>query len=362
MIGGESAKVVQVKTADVKVGQQSTGADQDGVDEILKGNIDTSTLVLSVVVPTYNRRNSLLRTLQALARQTLPAESFEVVVISDGATDGTAEAMRTLETPYRLTFVEQQNQGPSAARNHGARRAIAPLLVYVDDDIEPVPEFLAEHACAHENDPDLVLIGPQNGPMDEKMPHWIRWEHEMLRKQYIHFVQGLWEVGPNNLYSGNFSLRREHLLKVGGFNEAFTRQEDVELGFRLEQCGLHFRFSAAANGIHRPTRTFASWYKTPFEYGRRDVQMARDGGEARAMELARENYATRNRVTKLLARLSIGVPVLEPMIFVLLRGAVQVGGQRIALGACSLLFNLRYLQGMCQEMGGRQQMWRALRK
>lgn len=320
-----------------------------------------ATLQMSIVIPTYNRRESLLRALNALARQTYPASQFEVLVISDGATDGTREAVAELHMPYRLTFLEQQNSGPSVARNNGAERAQAPLLVYMDDDIEPVPEFLAEHAAAHADTDNLVLIGPQSEPHNETISHWIAWEHRMLQKQYENFVSGVWKAGPNNLYSGNFSLRREHLLAVGGFDVRFTRQEDVELGFRLSQQGLRFDFNPRAIGYHRPTRPFASWYKTPYEYGRRDVQMAREIGEERAMELARRHFRERNQLTQLLAKFTTGLPILEEIPLTLGRAAVKVGGRRMALVACSLLFNLRYLQGMCRELGGRRELWNALR-
>lgn len=315
---------------------------------------------LSVVVPTYNRKESLLRTLNALARQTFPADDFEVVVVSDGATDGTAEALKQVKMPYCLTFIEQQNQGPSAARNNGARRAAAPLLVYIDDDIEPLDSFLEEHFASHKGDTKLVLIGPQTGPMNEPMSNWIAWEHTMLQKQYKNFVSGVWGVGPNNLYSGNFSVRREHLLAVGGFEEKFTRQEDVELGFRLEKYGLHFRFNAKADAIHRSSRTFASWYKTPFEYGRRDVQMARDMGEKHAMEMARGNFQQRNQITRVLTRLCIGRPGLESAVLWVGQMGAQHLNRRLAMPVCSILFNLRYMQGMCQELGGRAELWRAL--
>ncbi len=320
----------------------------------------SSPMLLSVVIPTYNRKESLLRMLNALAKQTFPASDFEVIVISDGSSDGTTEAVKAFSAPYRLIFEEQKNSGPSVARNKGARMAANPLLVYLDDDIEPVPEFLAEHAQAHNGVTDLVLIGPQSEPPNEPIPHWIAWEHKMLRKQYENFVSGVWEAGPNNLYSGNFSLRREHLLAVNGFDTRFTRQEDVELGFRLAQRGLRFRFNMAANGWHRPTRPFASWYKTPFEYGKRDVQMAREIGEARVMELARRHYKERNRLTRFFARTCIGIAPLEWAVLTTGRGAVKLGGQKIALTACSLLFNLRYLQGMCRELGGRAALWAAI--
>ncbi len=316
---------------------------------------------LSVIIPTYNRRDSLLRTLKALSNQTLPQSDFEAVIVSDGSTDGTKEAIETLKTDYKLNFTEQKNQGPSVARNLGARLANSPLLVYVDDDIEPCDEFLKEHLKEQQGQQRLVVIGPQTGPMAESMTNWVAWEHLMLQKQYDNFKSGVWEAGPNNLYSGNFSVLREHLLGVGGFNEVFTRQEDVELGFRLAERGLSFRFNANADGIHRPNRTFASWYKTPYEYGRRDVQIERDGGENEAMELARRHYQERNLVTRTLAEFCIGRPVPEKIILQSFAFAAQRAPRSLALKVCSILFNLRYLQGMSVELGGRQALWSSIK-
>ena len=183
----------------------------------------------------------------------------------------------------------------------------------------------------------------------------------MLQKQYTNFVSGVWEAGPNNLYSGNFSILREHLLEVGGFNEKFTRQEDVELGYRLSQKGMNFCFNPRANGIHRPTRSFSSWYKTPFEYGRRDVQIAREGDEQEALRLARMHFQERNVITRRLAHLCIGRPLLENLILNSGCSLVQHSPRKIALKVCSMLFNLRYLQGMSQELGGRNELWTTLR-
>jgi glycosyltransferase involved in cell wall biosynthesis len=320
---------------------------------------------LSVVIPTYNRKESLLRTLEALKQQTLPVERFEVIVVSDGSTDGTGEAVRTRTYPFRLRFMEQPNSGPSVARNLGARAACGEVIVFIDDDIEPSPAFLQVHAKAHEADPCLVLIGPQSMPKGEWFPVWIAWEHQMLECQYARFRSGEWKAGPNNLYSGNFSVRRRHLIDVGGFDEKFVRQEDVELGFRLAAHSLRFRFEPAAQAFHRPERTFESWYKTPYVYGIRDVQMARNKGQAYALHLARKHYRERNLFTRMCARICIGRPVLEPLALWLLKPLLlltdRAGVRWLSMRLCSLLFNLRYLQGMAHEMGGARKMWEAMR-
>lgn len=320
--------------------------------------------LLSVVIPTYNRKQSLLRTLDALAQQTLSPEQFEVLVVSDGSTDGTAEAVSSVAYPYRFRYLEQANLGPSAARNNGMRASCGNVVVYVDDDIEPVPEFLALHAAAHDADDQLVLIGPQSMPPRERFPVWIAWEHRMLEMQYVKFRSGEWKIGPNNLYSGNFSVRRANILEVGGFDERFRRQEDVELGFRLAANGLHFAFEGRAIGYHRPERTFEAWFKTPYLYGVRDVQMTRDKGQTVVMALAQNHYRERNVLTRAAARLVIGRKLREKVAFgtlpVAIRAADLVGLRKLALTFCSLTFNLRYLQGMADEIGGSSAMWNAI--
>ncbi len=319
---------------------------------------------LSVVIPTYNRKLSLLHTLDALRKQSLPSDQFEVIIVSDGSTDGSKEAVAAENYTFSVRFLEQANSGPSVARNYGSAEAKNEIIVFLDDDIEPVREFLEVHSKLQENRDDLVVIGPQSMPPKEWFPVWIAWEHKMLEKQYDKFRSGEWSAGPNNLYSGNFSVPRAKLLEVGGFDEHFKRQEDVELGFRLHGAGLKFTFAGEADGYHRPVRTWKSWLTTPYLYGVRDVEMSRDKGEATAMNLAKKHFAERSPVTQKLGKLVIGKPVVEPVVMGILKLAPivldKIGMRGLALNLLSILFNLRYLQGMAIEIGGANKMWAAI--
>ncbi len=89
--------------------------------------------VVSVIIPTYNRKESLLRTLDSLARQTYPADRMEVIVVDDGSTDGTTDAIASRYAAVHL--IQQANQGAAAARNAGVGLARGELLVFVDDDV-----------------------------------------------------------------------------------------------------------------------------------------------------------------------------------------------------------------------------------
>lgn len=93
----------------------------------------------SVVIPTYNRADSVLHTLSSCFKQTF--EDFEIIVIDDGSSDNTVEVLSAVED-QRLTVVPQDNAGPAAARNHGMRIAKGQYIAFLDSDDRWYPEFL----------------------------------------------------------------------------------------------------------------------------------------------------------------------------------------------------------------------------
>lgn len=323
---------------------------------------------LSVVIPTFNRKDSLRKTLDGLARQTYPAAQFEAVVVSDGSTDGTdallAQYART--SPYVLQVICQPNGGPARARNNGIQNARGEVVVFLDDDVEPSPKLLEVHAAHHQRQSDAVVIAPMlpDPALGWREPAWIAWEHAMLEKQYAAWRSGVWAgCGPNNFYSGNASVRRAHLVAVGGFDEQFPRQEDVELAVRLEKrCGVRFVYEPDAPGTHRPQRRFASWLAVPFAYGKLDVVRARHGDIP--WETVRSGYHSRSAATRLLARAALSAPPLGRQLRGLLLPAA-VAAYRLrragpAFGALSVIYNLRYLEGASAELGSQEALSRLL--
>ena len=323
---------------------------------------------LSVVIPTFNRKDSLRKTLDGLARQTCPAPQFEVVVVSDGSADGTdAFLTEYRETaPFTLRPVFQPNGGPARARNNGIEHARGEVVVFLDDDVEPAPELLAVHAAAHAGEDCVVVIAPMlpDPALLRREPVWIAWEHAMLEKQYSAWRTGEWAgCGPHHFYSGNASLRRAHLMAVGGFDELFPRQEDVELAVRLEkERGVRFVYAPEARGIHRPQRRWESWLAVPFAYGKLDVVRARRGDTS--WDTVRHGYRARNPLTRLLSRAVLAWPPCSGPLRALLLPAAQLayrlGRTGPAFAALSVIYNMHYLEGAQSEMGSSRAMAQVL--
>ncbi|MDQ3703447.1 MAG: glycosyltransferase [Chloroflexota bacterium] len=322
----------------------------------------SSTPLVSVVVPTFNRRASLGRLLEALERQTYPNDRFEVVVVDDGSSDGTVEWLRGYRARYPLRVMEQAHEGPSAARNRGVAAANGTLVLFLDDDVVPLPECIAEHVAVRSGMPEAeaVVIGPMSPPRDWPRPVWVRWVEDTLQEQYRAMQAGEFACSPRQFYTANASLPRARFLEVGGFDAEFKRNEDVELAYRLQQNGLAFIFHPRADVLHYAGHSLEAWQAATYQYGRYDVVQTRDRG-GRAFLVACTEFRGRHPLNRLAARLCTGRPLIYRgavwTLVRLVRVADRESTNRAAKLALSALFTILYWQGACDELGSRRAVW-----
>ena len=316
-------------------------------------------LTISVVVPTYNRVARLRHVLAALEQQQFPADAYEVIVVSDGSTDGTHTYLEALHSTMRLRWFSQSNRGPAAARNAGIDKAVGEMIVFIDDDVVPAAGLLAEHMRAHqEAGREVVVLGPLLTPEGFAMAPWARWEQEMLMKQYSAMLRGDWQPTARQFYTGNASLRRSHILAAGGFDENFRRAEDVELAYRLAARGLGFVFTMKAVGMHYVERSYRSWLDAAYTYGRNDVIFARDRNQTWLLPTIRREFQDRHKLVRSLVRVCRGRPWLASLTASALKltadAATLVRADGVEMSAYSGLFNLRYYSGLFDELDDSQ--------
>lgn len=309
---------------------------------------------VSVVVPTHDRLSRLRQVLARLAAQDHTGP-LEVVVVDDGSADGTSGYLRSGDTPLPIIACTQENRGPGAARNRGVEVATGELIVFIDDDVVPGPGLVRAHVDAHRRHGHrTVVIGPMRNPPDHEMSPWVRWEQAMLHKQYDAMEAGHYGATARQFFTGNASVRREHLLAAGGFDPALWRGEDVELAYRLADAGLVFVYEPAAVGLHYAERSFQSWLATGYAYGRNDVAFARDRGRPEILSWVADEYRARHPLTRVATRVcadrrrlrAASIAVLSRLV----RGRSTAPVTRLAAKALSGAYQLAYYGGVADEL------------
>ena len=311
---------------------------------------------ISVVIPTHNRKDLLCEMLEALGRQTIPLSQLEVIVVPDGCTDGTAERLAALQLPFTFRVEPQEQSGPSTARNRGAHMVTGDILVFMDDDLLPLPDFLERHLTHHAKNESMVVLGRFLPAPDAKKNGWHIWEEQIFEKHYKYMQAGRRPPAGRRLYSGNFSMPRTDFLASGGFDERLKRGEDVELGFRLEKAGVQFIFEPNAATIHRGFRSFDSWCNSAYLYGKTDVQLARERGHQQVLPEIRGWYRRLRPPFKQLIGLTLDSPALKRPLINLLRwtsgGISNIGLHSVAHYGYSGIYKLQYWHGVAYELGG----------
>lgn len=229
----------------------------------------------TVAIASHQRRASLLRLLGSLADAIASdrADAVDVVVVLDGSTDGSAEAVAALAFPVPLRVVAKPRGGLASARNAGLAAATGDLVLFLDDDLVVPPGLLRRHAGAHA-DGAGVVFGPCLVPDDWPVAPVIR---EFWRGRYAELAAAPRVTRFDRFSAANTSGPVACFRAVGGFDERFVGYglEDYELAYRLLARGIPIRYDAAAVAWHLPERRPADLWRNRFEEGRNLVRFVR---------------------------------------------------------------------------------------
>jgi beta-1,4-mannosyltransferase len=182
---------------------------------------------VSVVVPVYNRPAKVRRAIESVLSQTY--QEFEIVVVDDGSTDDTAHAVRAIVDPRIRCIRHETRRGGSAARNTGIRASAGEFIAFLDSDDEWLPSKLESQIAVFERsarDVGLVYTGA--------VLQFAQREQQVFPKYRGHIVNRL--LAENVVGSTSVGMvRRDVLLRVGGFDEALPAKQDADLWLRIAE-------------------------------------------------------------------------------------------------------------------------------
>lgn len=245
-------------------------------------------LSTSIVIPTYNGSAKVARLLESLLRQT--KAPGEVVVVVDGSTDGTAEALMPWRGLLPLQIVEQPNTGRAAARNAGVQSSAGELLIFFDDDVTLPPDCLQKHVAFHATREGLLTGNPQETPGPDKSD--LQNYKGMLVKRWVEkYNPGLNRLSDNQVFftGANCSVRRSVFDRLNGFDAALRDIEDQDFAQRAIDKGVPVWFDLSNTVEHhdeitcvryiRRLREYATWHRVLAErYPLRTHRGARSAG------------------------------------------------------------------------------------
>jgi glycosyltransferase involved in cell wall biosynthesis len=185
------------------------------------------TPLITVITPTHDRRETVLRAVESVLSQSMPR--LEHIVVDDGSTDGTEAALARIQDP-RLIYVGAKWRGANAARNAGIERARAPVVTFLDSDDIYLPHRLERTLARFDDNPALqVLISSFVSMKGNRATNCVNRDAfvspTMLERTLV--AQTIFIAGSA------ITARREALLGIGGYDSDITRMQDRELLLRL---------------------------------------------------------------------------------------------------------------------------------
>jgi GT2 family glycosyltransferase len=215
----------------------------------------------SVIVPTYNRRTALARTLAALRVMESRTPKLEIVVVDSCADETGAEAVADSNG---ARYSRCADVGVAAARNHGARLAAGELLMFVDDDIVVGESNLRQHEAIHESQGRCLVSGhweydPELRRTLEGSPlgRWrLSYEDLYNKPDGVAGGAGAGQVHARTLAAANLSIRADVFWSLDGFDERFpVGAEDQDLTWRAAKAGCALVYDYDIRVVHNDQHT-----------------------------------------------------------------------------------------------------------
>ena len=217
---------------------------------------------ISIIIPTYNRPQQLFSCLTALTK--MQYKSFEVIVVDDGSHESSASIVDNFDSQLMIKLITQTNQGPSSARNTGAKISQGKYLAFTDDDCLPTSHWLSSLMEVLSLNPHCLVGG--------------KTENALLHNPYAMTSQAIIDVVHNYYYcsmkslrffaSNNFALSRVDFVELGGFNQNFWTSEDREFCDRWLEKGYTLKYAPSALIYHAHDLELVSFWRQHFNYGK----------------------------------------------------------------------------------------------
>jgi glycosyltransferase involved in cell wall biosynthesis len=224
--------------------------------------------IVSVVIPAYNRADTLFKVLEGLAKQSAFDSILEIIVIDDGSTQNLEETIAKVRPKIgkKLIFEKQIHSGLAAALNNGMMRSQGDIILFLGDDMVPSVDLVKEHiSFRFQHDPDDIaaVVGYSPWHPAIKMTPFLEFAHDEGWQANFSKIDNPCDIDIFRAYITNISYPRK-FLEAGGElfdNDLSYYWIDSEFAYRLTKRGLKIMFNKDALAYHLDRRSFFSFWR-----------------------------------------------------------------------------------------------------
>jgi len=236
----------------------------------------------SIIIPTFNGERNLAAVVKSLIQQNYPGSEFEILIVDNASTDKTNELSLQLKHEYHeniIRYIYEPIPGLLSGRHRGAVEAKADILSFIDDDIIADKEWLSSISESFSNS-SVQIVGGKNLPKYEiEPPKWIEdlWRDSPYGGKWLGYLSVLdfgdekKDISPLYVWGLNFSIRKDTLLKSGGFNpdtypkylQKYQGDGETGLSLKLQKMNLvaEYQPKALVHHIIPETRLTLDFFK-----------------------------------------------------------------------------------------------------
>ncbi len=222
---------------------------------------------VSVVVPAFNGEASIAACVRSLLAMEYPAGLFEIVVVDNASTDGTARILSSFAEQVKL--LHEKKRGPAAARNQGVRHASGEVIAFTDSDCTVEKSWL-RHLVAAITTSEVGIAG---GRILSRRPHN---RIEAFGEQIHDHEKAINLYKPPYVITMNWASPRAVLLQAGLFDETYLRCEDVDLSQRIFLLGYKLVYQSEAVVYHENENTLGGLFREGYQHGVWAVKCLKD--------------------------------------------------------------------------------------
>lgn len=283
-------------------------------------------LYFSIIIPTYNRKNLVIRCLKSIFAQDFPKEKYEIIVIDNNSTDGTVEALKN----YPIKLLVGKKRGGDAARNKGIKKASGKWLAFIDSDCTTGKNWLSELYKASQEKKYGCLAGKV---IQEKIGNFI--DDIMKKQKTINQKKALSHTYLPFALLSNVAYKKEVFEKIGQINENLGPSGDIDLTWRmLKKTDWKVNYVPRAVVYHQPRKTLWGFLRQIYFYGY---------GEKLIEKKHKLPSNTPPRIKRTIGYFGLAIPRF--VLYILLKRRGKKLGYRPSIAFLDFLYNAAYLSG-----------------